>query len=323
MNPEITVVIPYHNEKNTIEYTLERVGEQTLPPKVAIFVNSSSTDDTFDVVSSWITKNQHRFPHTQFNNVFENTNNPASSKNVGVRRADTEWVAFMDCGQNFEKYWLENQYKFAIQNHFDVVSGVVFLVGENWVDRCAVAQTYGYKKPRPCLPTSLIKKSIFEKTGLLLEGRRAGYDAAWPLRLKRLGIPRGINENIVIRYIGFNFSSNLKHLYQKSVLYAKPTVAIEDYWVPYIYIVFPLLMIASLFISLLLTAFLFFSYYIARAFVIPTYKSKNIKLFTEHPMEGLYGLPVVGLVIDIGKMVGILQGIKFYYFTKQTSRICL
>ncbi|MFA6238839.1 MAG: glycosyltransferase family 2 protein [Bacteriovorax sp.] len=317
MNPDITVVIPYHNEKKTIEYTLERVGKQTLPAKVAIFVNSSSTDDTFDIVNKWIEKNQSRF-QTQFKNVFEQTDNPASSKNVGIRNSETEWIAFMDCGQNFEKYWLESQYQFAIKNKIDVVSGVVYLAGENWVDRCAVAQTYGYKKTRPCLPTTLVRKSVFEKTGLLLEGRRAGYDAAWPIKLKKMEIQRGINEDVMIRYIGFNFSSNLKHLFKKSIMYAKPTVAIDNYWVPYLYLIYPLLILLAFFVSIPLAFGLILLYIFARAAFLPIIKSKNTRIFQEHPWESLRGLFIVGFIIDLGKLVGIIQGIRFYYFPRST-----
>ena len=316
MNPEITVVVPYHNEKRTIAYTLERVGEQTLPAKEAIFVNSSSTDDTFEYVQKWIDENQHRFT-TKFLNVFENTDNPASSKNVGIKRAKTEWIAFMDCGQNFEKNWLESQYKYAVDNKVDIVSGVVYLVGENWVDRCAVAQTYGYKRNRPCLPTTLVKKAIFEKTGLLLEGRRAGYDAAWPIKVKKIGLTRGINENVKIEYIGINFSSNLKHLFRKSILYSKPTVALEGYSVPYLYIVFPVAVLLSLFISFKVFVALIMIYFLTRTFLLPILKSRGIQFYKEHPLEALCGLGLVGFVIDLGKMVGIIQGINHYYVSKQ------
>ena len=316
MNPDITVVVPYHNEKKTIAYTLERVGEQTLPPKVAIFVNSSSTDDTFDYVQKWIDENQHRF---QFQNVFENTDNPASSKNVGIRHATTEWVAFMDCGQNFEKDWLESQFKYAQANNLEIVSGVVYLVGENWVDRCAVAQTYGYKRNRPCLPTTLVKKSVFAKTGLLLEGRRAGYDAAWPIKVKKLGLVRGINEKVKIQYIGINFSSNLKHLFKKSILYSKPTVALEGYPIPYLYIAFPLIVLLSLLISVKLTIALIALYFLTRIFFLPILKSRNISFYKEHPIESLFGLGVAGFVIDLGKMVGIIQGIRYYYFSQKEN----
>lgn len=313
MNPDITVVVPYYNEKESIEYTLERVGCQTLPAKVAIFVNSSSTDGSYEIINNWIQRNQHRFP-TQFLNLFENTDNPASSKNAGIRAAKTEWVAFMDCGQHFEETWLEQQFQFATKNNVDVVSGVVYLVGENWVDRCAVAQTYGYKRNRPCLPTTLVRKSVFNRTGLLLEGRRAGYDVAWPIKLNKLGIKRGINEEVKIQYAGFNFSSNLKHLFKKSILYAKPTVAIEGYLMPCIYVIFPMVVLGAFAASGKLALFLVALYFAARIIFLPAAKSRNICFYREHPFESLFGLGVVGFVIDLGRMIGVLRGIRHYYF---------
>ena len=312
MNPEITIVIPYHNEEKTIEYTLLQIGLQALTAKTAIFINSSSTDNTYQVVDNWIKKNQSCFT-TKFKNIFENTNNPACSKNVGIRYAETEWVAFMDCGQNFEVTWLQDQYNLAQKEKVDVVSGVVCLVGENWVDRCAVAQTYGYKRNRPCVPTTLVKKSVFEKTGLFLAGRRAGYDVAWPLKLKKLGIKREINEYVKICYMGSNFSSNLKHLFKKSRLYAKPTVAIEGYHVPYLYLVMPLILLVTLSISFELTLGLFIIYFFIRSFFTPIMKSRNLLLYKEYPLASILGLGIVGLIIDIGKFVGILDGFQAIY----------
>lgn len=311
MNPEITVVVPYYNEKATIEYTLKRVGEQTLPAKYAIFVNSSSSDNTFDVVDSWIRKNQHRFS-TIFLNVFENSSNPGSSKNVGIRHTKTKWVAFMDCGQSFETDWLEKQFKFAVENKLSVVSGVVNLVGENWVDRCAVAQTYGYKRDRPCLPTTLVKRSVFDNTGVFLTGRRAGYDVAWPIKLKKLGIKRGINTGIKIVYIGTNYSSNISHLFKKSIMYAKPTVAIEGYIFPYLYLAAFLLFIISAAFTFKLTVAMMVFYIVSRSFVVPIIKSRNIDIYVEHPLESLLGLALVGFIIDSGKILGIILGIKCY-----------
>ncbi len=312
MSPDITAIVPYYNEKETIKFTLERMGEQTLPAKVAIFVNSSSTDDTFDVVDNWIQENQHRFL-TRFMNVFENTNNPASSHNVGIRHADTEWVAFMDCRQKFEKTWLEKQFQFSEEKGVDVISGMVYLIGENWVDRCAVAQTYGYKRYRPCFPTTLARKAIFEKTGLLL-GRRAGYDIAWLIKLNKLGIKRGINEDVKISYIGSNYSSNLVQLYGKSVLYAKPSVAIDGYLIPYLYVIFSLLFTGMLAISAKAALAIFLFYFLTRTFFLPILKSRSAVFYKEYPLEALFGLGIVGLIIDLGKSAGIWQGI--YYLLK-------
>lgn len=317
MNPYITVIVPYHNEKESVEFTLGRVGEQTLPAKVAIFVNSSSTDDTFAVIESWIRQNQRKYS-TQFLNLFEHTDNPASSKNVGIRHAATDWVAFMDCGQDFDSTWLEQQFRFAQDRNLEVVSGVVFLRGENWVDRCAVAQTYGYKRSRPCLPTTLAKRAVFERTGLLLEGRRAGYDVAWMIKLRKLGIERGINEAVRIAYLGFNFSSNLVHLFKKSILYAKPAVAMEGYWVPYVYIVFPLFFLFTATVSVKAAVTVFLLYFLTRSFAVPILKSRSVLFYMEHPFEALLGLGITGFLIDLGRTVGTWQGIRFYFFPKSS-----
>ena len=312
MNRKITIVIPYHNERESVEFTLEQVGAQTLPAETAILVNSSSTDHTFDVINNWISKNQHRF-QTKFLNVFENTDNPASSKNVGIRLARTEWIAFMDCGQNFDADWLAKQARFLENNNVNLVSGVVYLVGENWVDRCAVAQTYGYKIYRPCLPTTLLKRDIFSKTGLFLEGRRSGYDVAWLIKLKKMGISRGINENVVIHYIGINFASNLTQLFKKSILYAKPSSSIEGYWTPYLYVVAFIVSLGALAYSTKVGVVLFLAYLATRTLLIPILKSKNAKLFREHPFQALLGLGIVGMVLDLGKLIGTLQGIFHYH----------
>ena len=319
MTAEITVIVPYYNERETIRYTLERVAEQTLPATRALFVNSSSTDDTPAIIDAWIAENQPRFT-TRFENVFADTDTPASSKNAGVRRATTEWVAFMDCGQHFPQDWLEQQFAYAQEHKFDIVSGVVYLTGQNWVDRCAIAQTYGYRRNRPCLPTSLIRKSIFVKTGMLTEGRRAGYDAAWLLRLKTQGIVRGINTGVVIEYIGTNFSSNLPHLFRKSILYAKPSVALPGYYVPYAYAALSLTFLVVLALFPRLALWLFAAYFLARTFVIPLLKSGGTAFYKENPVASLLGSGIVGLMMDCGRLIGTWQGIYQYHMKRYGRR---
>ena len=318
MTPEITVIVPYYNERETIRFTLERVAAQTLPATRALFVNSSSTDDTSTIIDAWLGESQPRFA-TRFENLFANTDTPASSKNAGVRRAVTEWVAFMDCGQNFPKDWLEQQFEYAQAHNLDIVSGVVYLTGQNWVDRCAIAQTYGYRRKRPCLPTTLIRKSIFEKTGLLAEGRRAGYDAAWLLQLKKLGIVRGINSRVVIEYIGTNFSSNLSQLFRKSVLYAKPSVGLPGYNVPYVYAAASLVFLAALAASPELAAILFAAYFLVRTFVVPLLKARGAAFFRENLIAGVFGSGIVGLVMDCGRLIGTWQGIFHYHLKSGTA----
>mgnify|MGYP003339476812 CR=1 FL=1 len=63
MAPDITVIVPYYNERETIRYTLERVAAQTLPAARALFVNSSSTDDTPAIIDAWIAGSEPELPN--------------------------------------------------------------------------------------------------------------------------------------------------------------------------------------------------------------------------------------------------------------------
>jgi hypothetical protein len=157
---------------------------------------------------------------------------------------------------------------------------------------------------------------VFGKTGLFLEKRRAGYDVAWPLNLRKFGIERGVNEDVRITYKGVNFSPSLKKLFIKSVAYAKPTVGIEGYYMPYYYITALLLTLVALVVSFKLAIIIFTIYFFARTFIIPLLKSNNTLFYVEHPFESVLGLGVVGLIIDLGKMMGIIGGIKYYFFNK-------
>jgi glycosyltransferase involved in cell wall biosynthesis len=140
-----------NGQKITILTTLRLVTTQTLMPREVLLVNSSSSDGTGKIIDKWINENQKSFS-TKFHNLFEGTTNPACSKNLGISRAQTDWVAFMDCGLIFPLNWLELQFKFALTNKLRVVSGFVYLEGDNSIDHAAVAQTYGYQKKWPASP---------------------------------------------------------------------------------------------------------------------------------------------------------------------------
>ena len=50
------IVIPAHNEESTIGLTLESLVKQSLQPKRIVVVNDNSTDNTQDIVESYISK---------------------------------------------------------------------------------------------------------------------------------------------------------------------------------------------------------------------------------------------------------------------------
>ena len=319
-NIDVTVIIPYYNENDTILRTIDLISKQTLIPKEIIFVNSNSDDDTNNTINKWI-NNNNKIYSTNYLNVKKGTSTPGSSKNIGIRMASTEWVAFMDCGLIFPLNWLEKQWRYIEKNNCDVVSGVCELKGVNYIDMASVAQTYGFLRRRPCVPSSLVKKKIFEKTGLFLENRRAGYDSDWLLSLKKLKINRKINWETIVKYNGVNFSENFFNVVKKSIQYAIPTIGLKYYRIPYYYLASFFIFLLSFYSSLILSIVLFAIYFIFRGFIIPTTKSRSVKIYSIHPIMIIL-IPLIGAIIDLGKIIGIFVGIKnssLNYFRKNTN----
>ncbi len=304
---DISVALPYYNESKTLQTTLGLISRQTLMPREVFFVNSSSTDDSSRIIDDWIKENQPRF-ETRFHNVFAGTDTPSSSKNIAIVRAISTWIAFMDCGQNFEIDWLRKQWDYVSAHpEVDLVSGGCILTGVGLLDMSAVAQTYGYKNFLPTIPTTLVKKSVFDRTGLFLANRRAGYDFAWPLLLGKMGIKRGINEDVVIRYIGVNYGDSLAHIFKKNIAYTAPTVGIPYYYTPYYYLTALAVLLGSTVWRPASLWFFLAAYILFRGYYYPTRKSNNFALIQERKLA-LLTLPLVGMVIDAGRILGIMQG---------------
>ena len=313
MDFDITVVIPYYNEEQSLDKTLELIRQQTKLPKEVIFVNSSSTDGSSTFLDKLIEQHQGE-SGVHYRNIFEYTDTPSSSKNVGIRLAKTEWIAFMDCGLLFSKNWLELQIFYIKNSGLDIVSGVCDFSGTNVIDNCCLAHTHGYQRKRVVVPSTLVRKSVFEKVGLFLENRRSGYDHAWKIYLKKAGLVRGVNLDVVISHNGVNFADSFISLFKKMVLYLKPAVAIQQYYMPYIYVFIVFCLCISMFINLMFTIVFILIYILARWLVIPIIKSRGISVFRDYPLTIIYMLPV-GIVMDFGRLIGIFKGIYFYHLS--------
>lgn len=309
---DLTVIIPYYNENKTILKTIDLVSRQSISPMEVIFVDSNSFDESSKTIENWINKNNKNYS-TNYKNVNKGSRDPGSSKNVGIGLAKTKWIAFMDCGLLFELDWLEKQWDYIEKYKYDIVSGVCLLEGRGPIDSAAVSQTYGYKRKRPCVPGTLLKKSVFDKTGLFLENRRAGYDSDWLLSIKKMNLFRGINWDVIVRYNGINFANSFLGVLKKSIKYSIPTVGLRYYNLSYYYILFFTIFILTLNFSYSIALQLFIVYLLFRGFLVPIIKSRSLNgFYCYYYMIVL--IPIIGILIDFGKTIGIFIGIKKYHF---------
>lgn len=96
---KISVVVPCHNTGPWIQQALQSVAAQTRPAHEIIVINDSSTDDTVEQIHSSGVK--VRFLDTRLGNA-------AAARNVGIKSAEGEWIAFLDgddvwCSDHLER----------------------------------------------------------------------------------------------------------------------------------------------------------------------------------------------------------------------------
>ena len=295
----ISVIIPYHNEQKTIKKTLELIKSQSYQPKEVLLINSSSTDTTSNLIDKWIVKNKCK---NKYKNIFKNTEYPSTSKNLGIKLSKNEWIAFMDCDLKFKNNWLQNQVKFIKKYSLNFVLGTCYLKGSGLVDSCCVAQTWGYKTKISVIPSSVVNKKIFKKTGLFYPSR-AGYDRLWITNLKKI-YKNKVKNNYTIEYSKFNHSNDLfvffKKIYAYSLSSNQMNLNNKNY---YLFLI--LIGISSLTLSPKLFLMFFIIYLILRSYVFPIYKSKSFKIFKDYLFSILI-LPIVGVGIDLMRILSLL-----------------
>jgi len=87
--PLISVIIPTYNHSNYLSRALQSVCDQTYFNWEAIVIDNNSTDDTNTVIGSFTDK---RIRSLKINN----NGIIAASRNMGIRAAKGEWIAFLD-----------------------------------------------------------------------------------------------------------------------------------------------------------------------------------------------------------------------------------
>lgn len=307
----IAVVVPFLNERDNLTYLLDQLASQTLAANEVILVDSGSIDGSSAHIDAWISAHGKQ---SVFRILKAGTTTPGGSKTAGVKATHCDLLAFMDCGLSFPREWLEQQYETLVRARADWVSGVCQTLGTTLVDKSAIAHTYGYGSTRAVIPSSLVRRSVFETVGMFKD-LRAGYDAEWARAAERSGLKRAINEGVVVAYHGTNFAADLRSVFLKSVRYARPSVGRDDTIVPFVYVALAVVGIilaitAPWVLWIGLPAYVFARLWIARQ------KSRRIGYFVVNPLR-LIVFGTVGIVMDLGKLCGFASGMYVRYVKRK------
>lgn len=113
--PKVTIITATHNGSQFIRETIDSVLSQTYSDFEYIIVNDASTDTTKDILEEYAKKDARI-------TVCHNEKNleRSASRNIWIKKAQWEYIAFIDDDDIWEKNKLELQTKF-LEDHTDYI----------------------------------------------------------------------------------------------------------------------------------------------------------------------------------------------------------
>ena len=118
-NPDyflITIIIPTFNRINLISETLDSVLNQTYQNWECIIIDDGSDDGTQEIIKKYLLKD-HRFNFIQ---RYREPKGASCCRNIGIDKAQGEYIIFLDSDDLLKNDCLENRINFAKKNpNFD------------------------------------------------------------------------------------------------------------------------------------------------------------------------------------------------------------
>jgi len=187
--PLVSVIIPTYNYEQYLARTIKSVLKQTYKNIEIIICDDGSTDNTREIIKKF----KH---HKKIRCYYQSNQGPASARNLGIKKAKGEFIAFLDS----DDYWLpkkiEKQLKIFTKNK---QIGLVYCFhywvnekgkitgkkkksyrGDIWQDLLQGNLVVGSSS------ATVVKKECFDKIGLFDESLKSCEDWDMWLRIARV-----------------------------------------------------------------------------------------------------------------------------------------
>jgi len=206
----VSIIIPTHNRASLLPRAINSVLTQTYTNFEIIIVDDGSNDNTQQVCQNFINENQNI---KYIKN--ENSVGGAEARNIGMRQAKGEIIAFLDDDDEWLPQKLEKQIEIFKQNP------EVGIVGTNyyWIDveknetkKINLCQNQSFKtllleNTLGSFSFNAIRKSLFEKHGGIRPDMKSSQD--WHFWLKLAPNTKiKISDDYLVKYYNYSGDSN-------------------------------------------------------------------------------------------------------------------
>jgi glycosyltransferase involved in cell wall biosynthesis len=214
MSATVSCVIPAYNAEHYINRALTSVLEQSRPPDEIIVVDDGSTDATGAVLESY---------RARLRVVRQENSGPAAARNHGIGLAKGQVVCFQDADDEWHREKLAKQ--LALFDSRPDVGICITRLRNVWAEhldaerRRLGAHVFANDPPGYVFQTSLIRRDVFVRVGMLDEKLRRAEDIEWFARARDAGVEVALLPEVLV----------YRHLHGANTSVADETTASERY----------------------------------------------------------------------------------------------
>ncbi|HEX6982795.1 MAG TPA: glycosyltransferase [Balneolaceae bacterium] len=223
--PFVSVVIPVLNAEQYIDEVLTALERQTYNADFfeTILVDNESTDETIPLAKEYDVELL----------INSRSKNPYISRNMGVKKAKGEIIAFLDVTCIPIPTWMEEGVK-LIQKGADLVGGHIKFkyssppsIGE-WYDSITFVNVKQYIEEENAAAGGniFLSRKVWEFTGSFPEDRRSGADILWTKKATSMGYKLVFGEHVTVYYPARKLKGVLRKSFRVGI--GHPKIWIEE-----------------------------------------------------------------------------------------------
>lgn len=170
--PLISVIIPVWNGEKYLPEALRSIYAQQYPSLEIIVIDDGSIDNTATIAQA----------NKNIMYLYQDHQGPSAAKNLGLRNANGNFIAFLDCDDLWIQNSLSQHLNYLIENpSVNIIQSKVqdFYFDSELKKICPITQPYFMF---PFMGSSLFRKLVFDSVGLFEASLNFSEDWDWALR---------------------------------------------------------------------------------------------------------------------------------------------
>jgi hypothetical protein len=175
----LSLIIPHQNQLESLIDLFQSISQlDDLPSEIIVIDSSTKSMPRNEQFEDFCMSHQIQFKIEEGAHLF-----PGHARTIGLSKASHPIIAFLDAQTLPPRDWLGPYHGLILDDRKDGILGSTIYAANTFQEKVIRAATYGCKSITT-LPGSILRKSVFNTTGVFLPNTRAGEDTDWMERTK-------------------------------------------------------------------------------------------------------------------------------------------